>query len=473
MVQYNYPNSVIEIKDHFKKEAKTKRLIRRSNQFIKSCFLVIFMMLIFFSNVHAQTIKIAVLDFNAGVGIQDVEGMSSTLTTYLFNTQKFTIVERTQVNKVIYEQGFQSSRLTENQMVRIGEILNVQKIVVGDINIINGQYNVDVRILDVQTATMNSGAGEVWSGSQYRDAMQKVAQTLTSKMQFAVSSASSGISTETRLPNAGRVVTIYGYLQVYPTDLGDFSTEPKNVIAGINNSAGYGYNDWRLPTIEELEAMQSNIREIGGMQSGIYMTAGRSYTNPVHVRLVTTGKPIAVKEVEHQQLLAAERERAEAERRRQEEQRRIEMLNKTTDSGVQISGTTWATRNVGNKGTFVNNRTELGEKYYIEDAKNACPNGWRLPTYKEIENLISLGRIEEYKEGFLISSSLFLPTEVGNFGNGSSYWSGENRSFNGKIENNQYHTFLLSGKYTAIGSSTINFSWGDYSVKRCVRCVKQ
>ncbi|MDR1552064.1 MAG: DUF1566 domain-containing protein [Prevotellaceae bacterium] len=91
------------------------------------------------------------------------------------------------------------------------------------------------------------------------------------------------------------LVTLYGYLHVYPSDIGIFSSEPVNAIAGINKSAGYGYDDWRLPTNEELEAMQSH-RNQTGLRNEVYMIAGKSYSSGVRVRLVTTGNSIAEKE---------------------------------------------------------------------------------------------------------------------------------------------------------------------------------
>ncbi|MDR0954482.1 MAG: fibrobacter succinogenes major paralogous domain-containing protein [Rikenellaceae bacterium] len=51
--------------------------------------------------------------------------------------------------------------------------------------------------------------------------------------------------------------------------------------------------------------------------------------------------------------------------------------------GVKINGITWATRNVGEKGQFVNNPEDYGEYYTFEEAQTACPPGWRVPTQHE------------------------------------------------------------------------------------------
>ena len=104
---------------------------------IKSFIIAIFCLMAF--SVNAQ--RCAVLEFKAGSGISqaDVDGISAIFITY-FRLEGYTMVERTQIDKVIEEQGFQRSRMTQAQMVRVGEILNVSKIVVGDINFVFGQY---------------------------------------------------------------------------------------------------------------------------------------------------------------------------------------------------------------------------------------------------------------------------------------------------------------------------------------------
>jgi len=63
----------------------------------------------------------------------------------------------------------------------------------------------------------------------------------------------------------------------------------------------------------------------------------------------------------------------------------------TTDEGVVINGVKWATRNVGSTGTFVTTTEDYGNYYTWEQAKTACPKGWRLPTDTELELLINYG----------------------------------------------------------------------------------
>ena len=63
------------------------------------------------------------------------------------------------------------------------------------------------------------------------------------------------------------------------------------------------------------------------------------------------------------------------------------------EKGVIINGIRWATRNVGAPGTFVENPEDYGEYYTWEEAKNACPKGWRLPAKSEFLSLKQVGSV--------------------------------------------------------------------------------
>lgn len=238
---------------------------------------LLFFCVVCFIALTLQAQRCAVLEFRAGAGISqaDVDGISAIFITY-FRPAGYTIVERTQIDRVIEEQGFQRSRMTESQMVRIGQILNVSKIVVGDVNIAMGQYNVDARVINVETGTIAATEGATFAGSSYRTTMQSISQKLASKIAITPG----GIISSANQQQRNEPYVIYGYLKVFPNDIGTFDTKPKAVISRINMSQQYGYGTWRLPTEEELSLMRAN-NVIG---SGKYM----SNTNSKGiVRLVT------------------------------------------------------------------------------------------------------------------------------------------------------------------------------------------
>ena len=233
---------------------------------MKKIGLLVAAMLISVSASYAQ--KIAVLDFKAGVGISqtDVDGLSSTFVTY-FSPRGYQLVERAQINQVIQEQGFQQTSLTESQMVRLGQIMNLSKIVVGDVNIVGGSPNLDVRVIDVQSGEVTGRDGATFAWTNYRATMQQLAQKIAGQIGVVYGgSGQNGYSQPSGKSPSGKVETILGYLQVYPEDLGSFNGEPTSVITAVNRQRLYDYGDWRLPTNEELSLM-ATVKDKLGMGS--------------------------------------------------------------------------------------------------------------------------------------------------------------------------------------------------------------
>ena len=278
-------------------------------------------MLVLTSSAFAQ--RIAVLNFNARSGVTQVEvdGLSSIFNTY-FTPKGAEIVERTSVDKILQEQKFQNSRFTNTDMVALGEMLNVSLIVVGDVNFVMEQYNIDVRVVNVQTGTIVAKDGASCSkGGSYRDMMRELGERLSKnleleieKFQITSDKNSNGnnnnnngkatvlpknMTTKITEDNSKRerkdVVVLEGFLKLYPEDLGEFSREPNQLIKQINQQERYGYNSWRLPTQEELDLIRSN----GYLSGNKYMTK----EDPSGVlMLVTTEKqkvhyPIAKQEI--------------------------------------------------------------------------------------------------------------------------------------------------------------------------------
>ncbi|MDD6165590.1 MAG: hypothetical protein PUB31_04585 [Bacteroidales bacterium] len=278
-------------------------------------------MLVLTSSAFAQ--RIAVLNFNARTGVtqMEVDGLSSIFNTY-FAPKGAEIVERTSVDKILQEQKFQNSRFTNTDMVALGEMLNVSLIVVGDVNVVMEQYNIDVRVVNVQTGTIvaKDGASCSKEGS-YRDMMRELGERLSKsleleieKFQITSDRNSNGNNNDnngkaTVLPknmttkitedNSKRertdVVVLEGFLKLYPEDLGEFSREPSWLIKQINQQERYGYSSWRLPSQEELDLIRSN----GYLSGNKYMT--KEDPSGVLMLVTTKGKkvnyPIAKQEI--------------------------------------------------------------------------------------------------------------------------------------------------------------------------------
>ena len=298
--------------------------------------------------VSAMAQRAAVMEFKAGVGISqaDVDGISGIFTTY-FRPAGYTMIERTQIDRIIEEQRMQRSAMTESQMVRVGQLLNLSKIVIGDVNVVMGQYNVDVRVINVESGTIAATEGATFAGSSYREVMKNLAQKLAGQIAISAGPTVSAQPTPS-VPTPKtrtKVETVYGYLHVFPNELGVFQSVPTNVISNINSQGMHGYDEWRVPTNEELSLLRAN----GYLSSAQYMTKENASGM---VLLVTTGKSVAEKEaIKAEQARQAELARQkEAERqaeiaRQKEAERQAELLN-YVDLGLS-SGTLWKQTNEG------------------------------------------------------------------------------------------------------------------------------
>lgn len=165
---------------------------------MKKLTLLLLSVLLAFGTLEAQNkkekMKIAVMDFKAGVGVNanEVVGLSDMLINTLFETKKFDIVERSQLYEVFKEQNLQGD-LTVQQCVQVGRILGVKSILIGTVNFLaehknidgsmTGEYNVDVRVVDVESGEVVTTAGAAKSsGSTYRAMMENIGRQLAANL---------------------------------------------------------------------------------------------------------------------------------------------------------------------------------------------------------------------------------------------------------------------------------------------------
>ena len=164
---------------------------------MKKHILLILMLVALSMTATAQNkkMKIAVMDFKAGVGVNasEVGGLSDMLINTMYESGKFNIVERSQIEQVLKEWEFQASELTDEQLVKVGQVLGVKAILIGTVNFIvehknldgsvMGEYNVDVRAVDVESGEVVTTAGAAKSSdSTYRAMMEKIGRQLAANL---------------------------------------------------------------------------------------------------------------------------------------------------------------------------------------------------------------------------------------------------------------------------------------------------
>ena len=138
-------------------------------------------------------------------------------------------------------------------------------------------------------------------------------------------------------------------------------------------------------------------------------------------------------------------------------------------NGITINGVTWATKNLG---AF--NPEDYGKYYTWEQAKDACPKGWRLPTLDEIESLYDVRTIwttQNDKTGYKFfngSDFVFFPA-AGFYNTDGSYNSIETCGYYWSTDHGRYgYANFMLFRESIRGSSR-----NDKTLRLCVRCVAE
>ena len=102
--------------------------------------------------------SVAILDLEAkGVSKEEASIITDRFRAHLVNTGKFKVMERSNMDKILKEQGFQQTEYcnTTECTVKIGHLLSVNTILTGSVTKLGGIYSINVRMLDVQTGQIS------------------------------------------------------------------------------------------------------------------------------------------------------------------------------------------------------------------------------------------------------------------------------------------------------------------------------
>jgi len=108
-------------------------------------------------NLFAQEAKkpmVAVLPFTSRVlDSSAIDGLVSAMGSELINTGAFRVMERSQMEGILKEQGFQQSGACDGQecAVEVGKLLSVDQMVLGNIAKVGSTYTLTARLVSVQT----------------------------------------------------------------------------------------------------------------------------------------------------------------------------------------------------------------------------------------------------------------------------------------------------------------------------------
>ncbi len=107
----------------------------------------------------SQQIKVAIVDFENTSGIAKYDGLGKAMSSMLItdieanvSPKRLQLVERSQINKILKEQNFQkTSSVDKASTVKMGKLLGVKYLLVGDIFVLNDALVINSRLVDTET----------------------------------------------------------------------------------------------------------------------------------------------------------------------------------------------------------------------------------------------------------------------------------------------------------------------------------
>jgi len=162
-------------------------------------FRVIFLMVCLATLSFAQDkTTVAILDLEAK-GVSDMEAgtISDRIRSEMFQTGKFTVLERSNMEEVLKEVGFQLSGCTTSEcMVRAGQILGVKRMVGGSVSRLGALYSISLRLIDVETSRVVSVGTADCNGCPIEQVAVKSVREAVGKLVGAAPSSGQAVQEE-------------------------------------------------------------------------------------------------------------------------------------------------------------------------------------------------------------------------------------------------------------------------------------
>lgn len=127
---------------------------------------------------------IAIVELSgSGLDSSELLALTNRLRAELFETQKYTVVERSQMETILKEQGFQQAGCTDAACaVEIGKLLNAQFILLGTVDHIGHVFSVNIRQVNVENGQIVNNVKNDCADCSIEDVMLKQIRTTALKL---------------------------------------------------------------------------------------------------------------------------------------------------------------------------------------------------------------------------------------------------------------------------------------------------
>jgi TolB-like protein len=161
---------------------------------------------LFDSTLTSSPIAVLELDGN-GIPPEEIKGLTDRFRAELFNTGRFEVMEREQLNLILAEQAFQQTSCSgDDCMVEMGKLAGVEFMVGGSVSRIGSMFSVSARLIDVATGRIVRTATidlEASMEKVLKETMNDVARTLTGQKIRERTRVAAWVWTGTSLTIAG------------------------------------------------------------------------------------------------------------------------------------------------------------------------------------------------------------------------------------------------------------------------------
>ncbi|MBP7735629.1 MAG: hypothetical protein KA369_06610 [Spirochaetes bacterium] len=247
-----------------------------------------------------KKMRIAIMDFSPkGISVKDSRTISELIRNDMINTGEYIVVERDQMNKILFEQGFQMTGCTEDSCaVQAGKLLSANKILVGSLIQLDEKIIITGRIVDVEKGSADFSEKIATESRSNLDATaERFVKRLTDRMLGKKPEPEKKTKYKTVIYTTGSGMDTYeqcGYSSLAFAIAACAAGIPAAVFQSRYSSAKWEYNNskkafnmtlvfsgtsaFQLYGLTQVLAMRNNLgdmkKNIRGRDASLYVMAG-------------------------------------------------------------------------------------------------------------------------------------------------------------------------------------------------------
>jgi hypothetical protein len=161
-----------------------------------------FVIISFCANAQDEKLRVAVFDpTSSGTSIDEGTKLAvqELISSAFVNTGKFSVVERSMIDKIMKEQLFQNSDIADNsQATELGKLAGANKVVLSAVSLVGGRNMLSIKIIDVQTATVDQQKTKIVGTDDLLDVVEPLTLELLGEQAVYVKKGQEFTSLETK-----------------------------------------------------------------------------------------------------------------------------------------------------------------------------------------------------------------------------------------------------------------------------------